>query len=319
MQNSANARLSRFRLSILLVVILPAVFALVPARIFGQKSDKRLRAQVAAMLEGFHGQVGVYIKNLRSDRIVAIREDSLFPTASMIKVSILLGIMSKIEDGELQYHQPMVYKDSLFYAGVDILSSFKSDEKIELSKLMMLMLTMSDNTASLWLQSLAGGGVRINQILDSLGFLHTRVNSRTPGREANRSLYGWGQTTPKEMVILFEKIHFGQIFSPAACERMLRLLGRDYWDEDALSQIPPYVFAACKSGSVNESRSETVFVNAPHGPYIFSIITKNQTDTSWQPANEGWVLARKLSRLLWNYYEPKSGWRPSLSVDGKLE
>jgi beta-lactamase class A len=319
MQNSANTRISRFRLSILLAVVLPGIIALAPARVFSQKSDKKLQTQVAAILEGFHGQVGVYVKNLRSDRIVEIRQDSLFPTASMIKVSILLGIMNKIEDGELQYHQPMVYKDSLFYAGVDILSSFKSDEKIELSKLMMLMLTMSDNTASLWLQSLAGGGLRINQILDSLGFLHTRVNSRTPGRESNRSLYGWGQTTPKEMVTLFEKIRSGLIFSPAVCERILRLLGRDYWDEYALSQIPPSVFAACKGGAVNESRSETVFVNAPHGPYIFSIITKDQKDTSWQPANEGWVLARKLSRLLWNYYEPKSGWRPSLSVDGKLE
>jgi beta-lactamase class A len=290
-----------------------------PRLLQGQKSDKNLQFQITTILNGFHGQVGVYVKNLKTDRIIAINADSIFPTASMIKVSILTGIMDKIRTGELEYHQQMVYKDSLLYAGVDILGSFKTDEKIELSKLMMLMLTMSDNTASLWLQSLAGGGPRINQILDSLGFKITRVNSRTPGREGNRSLYGWGQTTPREMVTLFEMIYKGKIFSQAASERMLRLLGRDYWDEDALSQIPPYIFAACKSGSVDQSRSETVFVGAPHGPYIFSIITKDQKDTSWLPGNEGWVLARKLSRLLWNYFEPKSDWRPTLSVEGKLE
>jgi beta-lactamase class A len=33
----------------------------------------------------------------------------------------------------------------------------------------MLMLTMSDNTASLWLQTLAGTGTRINELMDSLG------------------------------------------------------------------------------------------------------------------------------------------------------
>ncbi len=43
----------------------------------------------------------------------------------------------------------------------------------------MLSLTTSDNTASLWLQSLAGNGIRINQILDSLGLVNTRVDSRT--------------------------------------------------------------------------------------------------------------------------------------------
>ena len=63
----------------------------------------------------------------------------------------------------------------------------KTNEKIVLKKVIMLMLTTSDNTASLWLQSLAGTGTRINEILDSLGFSNTRVNSRTPGRENNRS------------------------------------------------------------------------------------------------------------------------------------
>ena len=75
----------------------------------------------------------------------------------------------------------------------------------------MLMLTTSDNTASLWLQKLAGGGARINEILDSAGLKATRVNSRTSGRENNRTQYGWGQTTPYEMAILMEKIYKGQI------------------------------------------------------------------------------------------------------------
>jgi beta-lactamase class A len=295
------------------------IIFLFPIYASGQKEDIRLRKQIAGLFKGFNGEAGVYVKNLRTKKTVSIQADSLFPTASMIKVSILAGIMAKLESGDLQYHQVLEYRDSLLYAGVDLLGSFKGGEKIELSKLMMLMMTMSDNTASLWLQGLAGGGVRINEILDSLGFRSTRVNSRTAGREADRHIYGWGQTTPKEMAILFEKIYRGEIFGRKASERMLRLMGRDYWDEYALSQVPPFVFAACKGGAVDASRSETVLVMAPHGPYIFSVTTKNLKDTTWAGNNEGWVLARKLSRLLWNYYEPGSRWRPSTTVDGKLE
>ncbi len=77
----------------------------------------------------------------------------------------------------------------------------------------MFMFTTSDNTASLWLQSLAGTGTRINRLLDSMGFKNTRVNSRTPGREADRTKYGWGQTTPAEMALLMEKIVNGQVIN----------------------------------------------------------------------------------------------------------
>jgi beta-lactamase class A len=159
------------------------------------------------------------------------------------------------------------------------------------------------------LQSLAGKGTRINEILDSLGLVYTRVNSRTPGRENNRTQYGWGQTTPKEMGIIFEKIYRNEIFSAAACDRMMRSLGRNYWDlNEAISQIPPYIEVFSKNGCVNAVRSEVLLVNAPHNPYIFCIFTKNNKDTQWNHNNEAWTMARKISSMLWNYFEPKDKW-----------
>jgi beta-lactamase class A len=85
------------------------------------------------------------------------------------------------------------------------------------------MLSTSDNTASLWLQKLAGGGARINELLDSAGIKITRVNSRTAGRENNRTQYGWGQTTPFEMATLMEKIYSGSIITDSTGKKMIRL------------------------------------------------------------------------------------------------
>ena len=278
---------------------------------FAQKIDKKLQVKVEESIKGFNGDIGIYIKNLRTGKTVSINADTIFPTASIVKVPILIGVMDKIQRGELTYDSTLVYKDSLLYEGTDILGSFKNDEKILLKKVMMLMLTTSDNTASLWLQSLAGKGTRINEILDSLGLTSTRVNSRTPGREGNRTQYGWGQTTPKEMGIIFEKIYRNEIFSAAACDRMMRSLGRNYWDlNEAISQIPPYIEVFSKNGCVNASRSEVLLVNAPENPYIFCIFTKNNKDTQWTYANEAWTLARKISLVLWRYFEKKDKWEP---------
>jgi beta-lactamase class A len=279
--------------------------------LFGQKIDNKLQNKVEEAIQGFKGDIGIYVKNLRTGKTVSINVDTVFPTASIVKVPILLGIMDKIHKGELAYDSALVYKDSLLYEGEDILGSFKNDEKILLKKVMMLMLTTSDNTASLWLQSLAGKGTRINEILDSLGLVYTRVNSRTPGREDNRTQYGWGQTTPKEMGLIFEKIYRNEIFSAAACDRMMRSLGRNYWDlNEAISQIPPYIEVFSKNGCVNAVRSEVLLVNAPHNPYIFCIFTKNNKDTQWTHNNEAWTLARKISLMLWRYFEPKDKWEP---------
>ena len=105
--------------------------------------------------------------------------------------------------------------------------------------------------------------------------------------------------------MLMEKIFNREVVSKNASEKMFRMLGRNHYDAHALSAIPAGIYVASKNGWVQASRSQTILVMAPHGPYIFSVITKNQQDTSFEETNEGWVLATKLSALLWQYFEPR--------------
>src|SRR5690606_38072851 len=123
----------------------------------------------------------VYVYHLKRGEEAAVNADTLFPTASIIKVPILVGLFDKIQQGELDYRAPLVYRDSLKYGGSGLMQFFRDSSQTELSMLAALMITYSDNTTSLWSQALAGGGKQINEILESYGFEHTRVNSRTPG------------------------------------------------------------------------------------------------------------------------------------------
>jgi beta-lactamase class A len=294
---------------------LVTILLLVAHVIVAQKSDEKLRRELAKLVDGFEGQAGIYVRHLKTGQTAAINPDTLFPTASMVKIPITIGMFDRLEKNEIAYDTVLTYRDSLQYAGEDILGSFRDGEKIALAKVMMLMITTSDNTASLWCQHLAGTGVRINEWLQSNGFVHTRVNSRTPGREQNRAVYGWGQTTPREMAELVVRIREGKVISARASERIYRNMVRIYWDSRALSMIPPYVQAASKQGSVDESRSEVVLVNAPHGDYVFCVITKNQKDLSWDRTNAGFVLLRNVSQLLWKYFEPDSTWKPAPGIE----
>jgi beta-lactamase class A len=53
-----------------------------------------------------------------------------------------------------------------------------------------------------------------------------------------------------------------------------------------------------------------VLVNAPSGDYVFCVITKNQEDQRWKDDNEGTVLIRKVSKLLWDHFNPGHEWTP---------
>ncbi len=292
----------RFLLPLLLLAALPCR---------AQTPDAPLQRQLEALVTGFRGDVGIYVRHLQTGEEAAIFADTLFPTASTIKVPILTTLFSEIEAGRLSWDTTLVYRDSLLYAEDEhIMGAFADSQRVALAKVAMLMITTSDNTASLWLQHLVGTGTRINEWLVSKGFEKTRMNSRTPGRRPNWERYGWGQTTPREMAELFVMIREGRAVSPGADEEMYRILTRIYWNDEALSALPPYVQAASKQGAVNRSRSEVVLVNAPHGDYVFAVYTSNQQDESWTPDNEGYVLLRRVSSLIWNHFEPDYGWTP---------
>jgi beta-lactamase class A len=269
-----------------------------------------LQAKLVELVNGFTGRVGIYVRHLPSGRTAAVNADEMFPTASMIKLPILVVAFDALDRGELEFGQKLVYTDSLLYEGEDILGAFADSSEIALAKVLMLMITTSDNTAALWAQHLVGTGTGVNQWLDRNGFDSTRVNSRTPGRQEDYELYGWGQTTPREMAELLVMIREGRAVSRAASEAMYRFLSRIYWNGEALSQIPPWVQTASKQGAVNRSRSEVVLVNAPSGDYVFCVITKDQEDTSWEPDNEGFVLLRHVSAVVWSHFEPTYPWLP---------
>src|SRR5690348_13257009 len=84
---------------------LTALFLFISAIAFAQRTDNKLQKQIEELIKGFNGDVGIYVHDLKRDKIVAINADTIFPTASIVKISILIGIMNKIQNHELDYHQ----------------------------------------------------------------------------------------------------------------------------------------------------------------------------------------------------------------------
>lgn len=281
-----------------------------PILSYAQKIDAKLEQKLKKEITNFQGDIGIYIKNLKTGKEVAIQADTLFPTASIVKVPILVGVFQKIANGELTLDQKLQYDKKRTYGGSGLMQFYKDSAQTDISTMISLMLTYSDNVASIWLQELAGGGKEINPLLDKLGLKGTKVNSRTIGREKDWETYGWGQTTAKEMATLFTLIRQGKVIEPIYSDKMYRFLRNQYYNERSLSQIPPTVNTISKTGSVNQSRGEVVLINAPHGDIVFCILTKNNKDESWDDSNEAEELTRKIANIIWNHFEPNDKFEP---------
>lgn len=310
-----------------------------PAQPDSALQDTVLQKALEGIARGFEGRAGVYVRHLPSGRTAALAADSLFPTASLIKVPIALAVFDQVEQGALAYDQALTFRDSLRYeAPEDLLVKVQDGAEVSLGEVAFLMLAVSDNTAALWLKQLLGaaadsssegspradslfarrwgrGSAAVNDWLAAHGYDETRVNSGLAARRAAFGRYGWGQTTPREMAEMLVQIRQGEAVSPAASAALYRALTRSYWDGQALSQIPPTVQAASKQGWVSTSRSEVLLVNAPHGDYVLCVITADLADTSEGPGNAGEQLVRDVSRLVWNHFEPASDWQPPAGME----
>ena len=303
----------------------PAILAIMlcAAAANAGESLSDLKGKMDKIAQGFHGTLG-YSLNYRGrhDERISFNGDETFPTASTIKTAVMCETMHQVEQGKVQWGQQIPVQPSVddrqehgfaYY--------FREGTTLSLCEWVHLMITVSDNTATMNLREYLGQK-NVNDWLESQGFKTTRLlNGKKCDELGLRPLqrtWGLGMTTPNEMVKLFELILDNKAGSPASCDRMQRILSHQYYDDYTLSQVPPSVHTGSKSGALNRSRSDVAFVDSPGGQYILAVYTKDNDDESWNTDNEAHVAIRAISALIWRHYNPKHPWQPPQGCDSLL-
>lgn len=285
------------------------------------KTDS-LRKELDGIADRFHGKIGYSLHHLKTGDRLDRLGDEQFPTASTIKLALLFAAMAKVEKGEIGYDDTRELTEQDRQYGTGLLHNYRAGTKVSLRDLLNLMITQSDNTATIMLGQWMGSEV-INAWLDRHGLKQTRLLVPFPYRgrfeEAQAKggkewellkVWGMGVTTPKEMRSLMEMILDGRAGTPAACNEMQRILSHQYYDDGIASQVPPWVSVASKHGSEDTTRSDVAIVYSPSGNYVLAIYTKEAKDAGVKWDNEQDTAMRAISRAVWRYYHPRSDWSP---------
>lgn len=94
------------------------------------KTDARLQKALVELTKDFKGVAGIYVYNLKTNRVAALNADTVFPTASLIKVPILAAVFNKIAEEKYTYLEPLLYRKDRSYGGSGLMQFFKDSTQI---------------------------------------------------------------------------------------------------------------------------------------------------------------------------------------------
>lgn len=267
-----------------------------------------LRRRLEEAARGYPGVVGISVRDLGSGESVSLRGGETFPSASLIKVSVLVGLLDEVRRGTIRLDERagMIARDRV--GGSGTLQYMESGLQPTMGDLAWLMITVSDNTATNLI--LDKVGIRATWAkMDSLGLPQTRIHSKTFLRATSVAMdssvkYGLGKTTPDETVRLFALLHEGRAVSPALDSLALRMLRANEDGTKLTRWLPGNIPVAHKSGDVDAARNDCGILYGPRSPVAVCVMTRENRDTSYAVDNPAHLLIARVAREAFHHYNP---------------
>lgn len=247
-----------------------------------------LRGTLDSIAGAHRGVLGYSVMDLETGMRLHRRGDETFPTASLIKIPILVTVYDLVEKGQLSLSDQLTVLRIDKVPGTGLLQHLHDGLTITVGDAAWLMATISDNTAT----NLLLDRIIIRRVWDkmeSLGLRNTKVHSKSFLRNSSVAMdssvkYGLGVTTPNEMARLLELMARGQAVSPAADSTMLRILehGDDY---RMLQRYAGNTRSARKTGLGDRVRTECALFYLSNRVVVCAL-TKENEDARWILDNE---------------------------------
>lgn len=250
--------------------------------------DRRIRA----LDDSLNGVLGVEAIDLTSGRVYGYHAASVFPTASSIKIPILIEMFRAEKAGEFRFRDrvTLTRADIVGGSGDLQIALKKGPVTLTVRELITAMIEHSDNIATNRCIAMVGIA-RVNRLLDDLGFHRTRLR-RLMMDTAAAARGDENVSTPYEMAHLLEAIYRGEAMDRASCNDMLSIL--KLVRADLRKAIPSGIEVASKPGDLPGVHCETGLVLLPGRPFIVSVFSAYLGD------NENPV--ESAARIVYSYF-----------------
>ena len=259
-----------------------------------------LRGTLDSLANRHRGVVGYIVHDLDTGERLERRADETFPTASLIKVAILVTVFDLVEQKRLSLDDPLTVLKIDKVPGAGQLQFLHDNATITVRDAAWLMTTISDNTAT----NLLLDRIIIRRVWDkmeALGLSHTKVHSKSFLRNSSVAMdssvkYGLGVTTPNEMARLFALLSRGRAVSAAADSAMLDMLAHNE-DYTKLQRHIAGLDVPHKTGDTDQVRTECALFPL-QSRVVACVLTKENVDQRYLIDNEAQVMMARMGEAI---------------------
>ncbi|HEV8611629.1 MAG TPA: serine hydrolase [Thermoanaerobaculia bacterium] len=285
-----------------------------------------LQTELEKVVREFPGTIGIAATNLGTGETIAVNADVRFPTASLIKVAVMVELYHQIAEGKLRRDTKVTLHDSDKAGDETVpLNMLHDGLQLTVADLTNLMIAYSDNTATNLLVRRVGTA-NVDRRMVSYELTQTKI-FRPTFRDGHPDVFpelekefGLGMTTPREAARLIQLIAEGKVVNRAICDEMLAIL-RKQQDRAMIPRLLPFerdrISVANKTGWDEEKnpdaagfkgdvRSDAAYVESPKARYVIAICARKVRDKRPGVDNQALVTGARLSRMVYDHFKASS-------------
>jgi len=237
-----------------------------------------LKGEIKKELDSFPGEAAILIKDLKRGNQISINQYHLFPSASLAKIPIMAACFYAVRDGKIELAEALRLEPPQRVSGSGNLKNSSPGAEFSVQKLIELMISESDNTATNMLIERLGFDY-LNDCFKKLGLKNTNILRRMMDFESRKE----GKenfTTVSDLAFLLEEIYHHRLINRRYSQMCLEFLKKQKIRDRIPAKLPEYTTVAHKTGLEKGLCHDAGIIFTPKGDFLICVLTKHRAKTA---------------------------------------
>jgi len=233
-----------------------------------------LKSAVKNRIEAFGNHPSIIIKDLNMGWEIDFNKDRLVPSASLVKIPIMLSCFCAAEEREINLKDAIYLKASEKVEGSKVLGDKPVGSVFTVGELIEPMITQSDNTATNLLIDYIGFDT-LDVYFKKIGLKNTNIARKMMDfKERKEGIENY--TTAEDMAFVLEELYRSNFMNKEVSKQCLLLLGQQKINDRIPRGIPKDgTFIAHKTGLERHVCHDVGIVYTKNGNFLICVLVKH--------------------------------------------